>query len=75
MKPLTRQHEAAERTAMRRWLREQGIDPVAMGQEPSDTELLMKQVFHAGGDPQKLMAEGRETVDEKKRLKNEEGNL
>lgn len=74
MRPLTRQHEAAQRTAMRRWLRKQGIDPV-MGQEPNHTELLMKQVFHAGGDPSKLMAEGCAKVDEKKRLKDEEGKL
>ncbi len=63
--PYSRQHEAAERTVMRCWLRAQGIDPIK-GQEPSHTELLMKQVFRAGGDFDALMAEGRAKVDAKR---------
>ena len=62
MEIYTRRHEAGERVAMRRWLRRRGIVPVT-GQEPSDTERLMKQVFALGGDPHALMAEGRAAVD------------
>lgn len=62
--PLTRQHEAAERVAMRHWLRAHGIKPI-MGQEPHHTERLMKQVVAAGGDPSGLMADGRAKVDRK----------
>jgi hypothetical protein len=62
---FTRQHEAAERVSMRHWLRKQGIQPI-MGQEPSHTERLMKQVLAAGGDPEALMAKGREKVDREK---------
>ena len=65
LRPLTRQHEAAERVAMRRWLRKHGVDPV-MGQEPHHTERLMKQVFAAGGNPDVLMAKGRAKVDARK---------
>ena len=61
--PYSRQHEAAERNAMRRWLRSQGRDPVTEGQEPNDTQKLMIQVLRAGGDCDKLMAEGRAKVD------------
>jgi hypothetical protein len=66
MYQYTRQHQAAERVAMRRWLRVKGIAPV-MGNEPNHTELLMKQVMAAGGDPTVVMQKGRETVDEHQR--------
>jgi hypothetical protein len=66
MYQYTRQHEAAERVAMRHWLRVKGINPI-MGNEPNHTELLMKQVFAAGGDPTVLMQKGRETIDERLR--------
>ena len=61
-RPLTRRNEAAERVAMRHWLRHKGICPVR-GQEPNHTELLMKQVFRAGGNYEALMAAGRTRVD------------
>lgn len=60
----TRRHEAAERIAMRHWLSQHGIQPV-MGDEPSHTERLMKQVVAAGGDPGPLMRQGREAIDAK----------
>ena len=65
--PYSRQHEAVERNAMRRWLRSQGRDPVMMGQEPNDTQKLMIQVLEAGGDYGKLMAEGRAKVDARRK--------
>ena len=65
--PYSRQHEAAERVAMRRWLRKQGIEPVTKGIEPNDTELLMKQVFKAGGEFDELMAQGRAKVDARRK--------
>lgn len=65
--PYSRQHEAAERNAMRRWLRSQGRDPVTMGQEPNDTQKLMVQVLKTGGDVGKLMAEGRAKVDTRRK--------
>ncbi|KKN12241.1 hypothetical protein LCGC14_1018580 [marine sediment metagenome] len=65
--PFSQQHEAAERNAMRRWLRKQGLDPVTMGQEPNDTQKLMIQVQRAGGDFEKLMAEGRAKVDARRK--------
>lgn len=58
----TRQHQASERVYMRRWLRQHGISPV-MGQEPSHTEQLMKQIISGGGNPATLMARGRAKVD------------
>ena len=64
--PYSRQHEAAERVAMRHWLAKRGIKPV-VGQEPSHTQKLMIQVFRAGGDPDVLMAEGRAKVDKRRR--------
>jgi len=48
---------------MRRWLRVHGNDPI-MGDEPSTSEKLMKQVLAAGGNPDDLMAEGRKNLDE-----------
>jgi|GEM_PF-6543291 len=68
--PYSRRHQAAERTAMRRWLRTRGIAPV-MGQEPSHTELLMKQVLAAGGDPGAVMAKGRAELDARIRAREE----
>lgn len=65
--PFTRQHEAAERNAMRRWLRKHVIEPVTMGQEPNDTQKLMIQVLGAGGDVGKLMAAGRAKVDARRK--------
>ena len=65
--PFSRQHEAAERNAMRRWLRSQGRDPVTMGQEPNDTQKLMIQVLGSGGDCEKLMVEGRAKVDARRK--------
>ena len=65
--PYSRQHEAVERNAMRRWLRSQGRDPVTMGQEPNDTQKLMIQVLGADGDCNKLMAEGRAKVDARRK--------
>jgi len=62
--PYSRQHEAAERVAMRHWLAKRGIEPV-MGQEPSHTQRLMIQVYKAGGDPEVLMAAGRKKVDDR----------
>ena len=41
-----------------------GNDPI-MGDEPSTSEKLMKQVLAAGGNPDDLMAEGRKLVDER----------
>ena len=58
----TRQHQAAERVAMRRWLAKHGIDQI-QGTTPSHKEQLMKQVLKFGGDPHSLMAEGRAKVD------------
>ena len=60
----TRAHECAERTAMRRWLRQHGVEP-KMGNEPSTSEKLMKQVLAAGGNTDALMAEGRNSVEER----------
>ena len=65
MYAYSRQHENAERVEMRWWLRHQGINPV-MGNEPSHSELLMKQIHKAGGDPHALMTAGRAKVDERK---------
>ncbi len=62
MKQYTRQHQSAERVAMRHWLRAHNIKPV-MGQEPSHTERLMKQVIEAGGNPYQLMLIGQQTID------------
>lgn len=50
---------AAERVAMRLWLRKRDIAP-AMGSDAAATGLLQKQVFIAGGDPEAVMAEGRQ---------------
>lgn len=36
-----------------------------MGSEPSDTERLMRQVIHEGGNPHKIMRLAREDVDSK----------
>lgn len=66
MTAYTRRHEAAERVAMRHWLREHGADPV-MGQEPHHTQRLMIQVQRLGGDPHKLMREGCERVERQKK--------
>ncbi len=65
VRAYSRQHEAAERVALRRWLRKHDIEPV-MGNEPSHTDRLMKQVLKAGGDPHTLMAEACAKVDESK---------
>jgi len=65
--PYSRQHEAAERNAMRHWLRKQGHKPVTKGQEPNDTQKLMIQVLGAGGDYEKLMVEGRVKVDTRRK--------
>ncbi len=64
---FSRQHEAAERNAMRRWLRSQGIKPVARGKGLNDTQKLMVQVLRTGGDVGKLMAEGRAKVDARRK--------
>ena len=53
---------AAERAEMRRWLRAGGIEPVAKGNEPSDTQRLMIQVQKTGADPDVVMARGRARV-------------
>ena len=60
--PYTRQRQAADRVALRRWLRVRKIAPV-MGNEPNHTELLMKQVHAAGGDPHALMLEAQANID------------
>ena len=56
-----RQMQAAERTALRRWLRSRGVLPT-LGTDPSHTELLMKQVHKASGDPLEVMKAGRDHV-------------
>ena len=65
MTEFSRQHEAAERVALRRWLRRRDISPVK-GEEPNHTELLMKQVMQAGGDPHELMRIADREVDARK---------
>lgn len=65
--PYSRQHEAAERNAMRRWLRKQGLKPVAKGQKLNDTKKLMIQIMEAGGRCDDIMALGRAKVDARRK--------
>lgn len=69
----TRQHQSAERAALRRWLRVRGF-PAELGDEPSVTERLMKTVLAAGGDPQSLMREARGLLDAAKRIAQRQRN-
>jgi len=60
----SRRHEAAERAALRRWLRQRGQCP-ELGDTPSHTERLMKAVIALGGDAGLIMAKARIEVDER----------
>jgi len=58
----SRQHEAAERAALRRWLRMNGYEPCC---SLYSTGMLIKQVSTLGGDFNKLMEEACKEVDRK----------
>jgi len=59
----SRRHEAAERVALRRWLKEHNFAPCNIGDGPNHLQALMVQVLRAGQDPFWLMAIAREKVD------------
>jgi len=67
MDHLSKQHEAAERVYMRRWLRKNGINPV-MGNKLHHTVLLMQQVLRAGGEPHFIMSLAKAEVNKKLRI-------
>ena len=61
----SRQHEAAERVALRRWLVRHAMTPCANGQTPSDLQRLMLQVREVSDmeTVSRLMFEARAKVD------------
>lgn len=63
MERYSRRHEAAERSALRRWLRRQKIEPLADGHEPKDLQVLMMQVHYVGGPEAEIRAKARARVD------------
>jgi hypothetical protein len=70
--------EAAERVALRRWLRGKGIRP-AKGTRSMDTQRLMIQVHRAGGEPCAIVRQARREVAAKRKatqllLNREAGN-